>query len=107
LALQDEAMATSGDYRNYVERDGVRLSHTIDPRTGRPITHHLASVSVLHSECALADAWATALNVLGPEDGPRLAEREGLAAYFLVREDDGTFRVVVTSALAAGGRLDP
>jgi FAD:protein FMN transferase len=131
LALHNEAMATSGDYRNYVERDGVRISHTIDPRTGRPITHRLASVSVLHEECALADAWATALNVLGPEEGPRVAEAAGLAAYFLVREDAGLvredpgalggvaasggkagedvgqFRVVVTPALAAGGRLDP
>jgi len=89
VALTDGAMATSGDYRNYYERDGVRISHTIDPRTGRPITHALASVSVIHPSCMTADALATALNVLGPGEGRELVEREGLAALFLVRTDDG------------------
>lgn len=90
LQLTDVAVATSGDYRNYWEHDGVRYSHTIDPRTGRPITHALASVTVVHpSSAALADAWATALDVLGPEQGLALAEREGLAAYFLVHSDEG------------------
>lgn len=89
IPLHDRAMATSGDYRNYREVDGVRVSHTIDPRTGRPIDHGLASVSVLHSSCAHADAWATALNVLGPEAGPTLAEAQGLAALFVIHQDDG------------------
>lgn len=89
VLLRDAALATSGDYRNYREQDGVRLSHTIDPRTGRPIAHRLASVTVVVGSAALADAWATALNVLGPDDGLALAEREGLAALFLVREDGG------------------
>jgi FAD:protein FMN transferase len=92
VALIDTAMATSGEYRNYYERDGVRISHTIDPRTGRPITHGLASVSVIHPSCMTADALATALNVLGPEEGRALVEREGLAAFFLISAGGGEFQ---------------
>lgn len=91
VTLVDTAMATSGDYRNYYERDGVRISHTIDPRTGTPITHKLASASVIHPSCMTADALATALSVLGPEAGRQLVEREGLAALFLIRTADGGF----------------
>jgi thiamine biosynthesis lipoprotein len=98
LRVRDVAVATSGDYRNYWEHEGVRYSHTIDPRTGRPVTHRLASVTVIHPEsAALADAWATALDVLGPDEGLALAERQGLAAYFLVRTDAG-FEVRTSSA---------
>lgn len=89
VPLCDAAVATSGDYRNYRERDGARFSHIIDPRTGWPIRHRLASVSVVDPRCARADALATALMVLGPEDGFELAVREGLAALFLVRDGDG------------------
>lgn len=95
LSGSSRAMATSGDYRNYREHAGVRVSHTIDPRTGRPIAHTLASVSVVHESCALADAWATGLNVLGPEQGPKVAKEHDLAAYFLIREADG-FRAEAT-----------
>ena len=91
VTLADAAMATSGDYRNYYERDGVRISHTIDPRTGHPITHRLASVSVIHPSCMTADALATALTVLGFDDGRLLVEQEGLAALFLIRTADGEF----------------
>lgn len=100
VPLRDGALATSGDYRNYREQDGVRISHTIDPRSGRPIAHRLASVSVIHRTAALADAWATALNVLGPDEGLALAEREGLAALFLVR-DEGGFVPRPTTAFTA------
>ncbi|HSN53344.1 MAG TPA: FAD:protein FMN transferase [Candidatus Sulfomarinibacteraceae bacterium] len=91
VPLADLAMATSGDYRNYVESDGVRISHTIDPRTGRPISHSLASVTVLHPSCMTADALATALNVLGPDQARALADREGLAVLLLVRDPAGSF----------------
>jgi thiamine biosynthesis lipoprotein len=91
VELADASMATSGDYRNYYERDGVRISHTIDGRTGRPVAHSLASVTVIHPSCTTADALATALNVLGPDEGRRLVEREGLAALFLIRRPDGGF----------------
>lgn len=89
LAIRDRAMATSGDYFNYFEVDGVRYSHTIDPRTGRPITHKLASVTVIHSSCTLADGLATAINVLGPEAGYEFAQQRELAIYMIVREGDG------------------
>lgn len=87
VELRDVSMATSGDYRNYYERDGRRISHTIDPRTGRPIEHRLASITVIHPEAAWADAWATALDVLGPDEGYSLAASEHLAAYFIVRDE--------------------
>ncbi|MFK4752502.1 MULTISPECIES: FAD:protein FMN transferase [Oceanospirillaceae] len=85
----DSALATSGDYRNYFEEQGVRYSHTIDPHTGYPITHQLASVTVLNPSCALADAWATALNVAGPEQAILLANRYKLTAYAIVRTENG------------------
>jgi thiamine biosynthesis lipoprotein len=88
LALTSGAVATSGDYRNYFERDGIRYSHTIDPRDGKPIIHTLASVTVMADTCAEADAWATALLVLGNKEGLDLANRLGLAVYMLVRDGD-------------------
>jgi thiamine biosynthesis lipoprotein len=69
--------------------EGRRYSHTIDPATGWPVTHHLASVSVLNPSAMQADAVATALMVLGPEAGYRMADREGLAAYFIFRTAQG------------------
>ena len=89
IKLENIAMATSGDYRNYFEKDGIRYSHAIDPRTGRPVTHGLASVTVLHPSTMLADAWATGLLALGPEDGYGLARQNGLAAYFIIYGDVG------------------
>lgn len=89
IALDDVAVATSGDYRNYFEKDGQRYSHTIDPLTGRPITHKLASVTVVGQSAMRADAMATALMVLGPDKGYALAEREGLAACFIIRSGQG------------------
>ena len=89
LAIDNMSMATSGDYHNYFERDGVRYSHTIDPRTGQPITHALASVSVLHKSCAYADGLATAINVMGPEMGFAYAEKRNLAVFMIVRQGDG------------------
>lgn len=84
IALHGLSIATSGDYRRGFEADGRRYAHTIDPRTGRPLDNGVASVSVLHASCMHADAWATALGVLGPS-GMALAERQGLAARMLVR----------------------
>ncbi|MEM1067683.1 MAG: FAD:protein FMN transferase [Planctomycetota bacterium] len=95
----DQAMATSGDYRNYFESDGVRYSHTIDPATSRPITHSLASVSVVADSCMAADAWATALNVLGADRADALAKREGLSVLLINRSDDG-FEIRGTGTLA-------
>lgn len=89
LNVTNTAVATSGDYRNFFEYEGERYSHTIDPRTGRPVSHDLVSVTVLDESAALADALATALLVLGPEAGGELAERTDVAAYFVVRSGDG------------------
>ncbi|WP_444884609.1 FAD:protein FMN transferase [Microbulbifer sp. PSTR4-B] len=89
IGVSGKAVATSGDYRNYYERDGVRYAHSIDPRTGRPLQHKLASVTVLADTCAEADGLATALNVLGAEEGLALAERENLAVFMLVKTDKG------------------
>ena len=98
IALDNQSMATSGDYRNYREVDGKRISHTIDPRTGRPIEHTLASVTVISADCAGADGWATALNVLGSEAGLKTAQNNKLAALFIIRQPDGTFKEEMTAA---------
>ncbi len=89
LRLTDTSVATSGDYRNYFSHDGEDYSHTIDARTGRPVTHDLAAVTVVGASAAYADAMATALLVLGPEDGPELARELGVAGYFLIRDQTG------------------
>lgn len=86
IPLSNLSMATSGDYRFYFERKGVRYSHIINPKTGKPITHKLASVTVIHTSCAYADAMATAIIVLGPEDGYKLAQRENLPVLLIIRE---------------------
>ncbi len=89
IPLGDRALATSGDYRNYFEHDGVRFCHIINPRTGRPVNHRLASVSILASTCMEADAQATALFVLGPDEGLQLATAQKIPALFVVRTDRG------------------
>lgn len=97
LHLDDQSLATSGDYRNYFEVDGQRYSHTIDPATGWPVTHNLTSVSVLADDCLTADALATAIEVLGPERGMKLAEQENVAIYQIIRSDSG-FDIRVSDA---------
>ena len=94
LALQDAAVATSGDYPHWVEVKGRRLSHTMDPRRGAPLIASPASVTVVARSCAETDAWATALMVLGLGKGAELARKEGLDALFLLREDCGSVRGV-------------
>jgi thiamine biosynthesis lipoprotein len=89
VALHDLSVATSGDYRRFFEDGGRSYSHTIDPRTGCPVDHGLASVTVLHPECMIADALATALTVLGPAAGLAYARRRGLAALFIERGPRG------------------
>ena len=83
LGLRDAAVATSGDYRKWVTVNGRRLSHTMDPARGAPLLTPPASVTVVTQSCMLADAWATALMVLGPEAGGRMADSLGLSALFL------------------------
>mgnify|MGYP006286377339 CR=1 FL=1 len=88
IPLVDRALATSGGYRIFQTVDGRRVTHIIDPRRGAPVDHGLGSVSVLHPSCTEADALATALYVLGLEEGLRFAESRGLAAVFLVVHGD-------------------
>jgi thiamine biosynthesis lipoprotein len=106
VPLSGQSMATSGDYRIYFERAGQRHCHEIDPRTGAPIRHGLASVSVVAPDCGFADAMATALIVLGPDAGFALAVTQNMAAHFVVRAPDGAFIDRSTPAFAAlGGRF--
>ena len=100
VPLRNAAIATSGDYRNYFEHEGVRYSHVLDPRTGWPVSHELAEVSVIGSTAAAADALATALLVLGPAAGVELAERRNIAARMVLRTADG-LKVLQTAAYEA------
>jgi thiamine biosynthesis lipoprotein len=85
IELDGAGVSTSGDYRDFREFAGRRISHTIDPRSGEPVAHGLASVTVVHPSVAAADAWATALMVLGPVEGLALARSLDLAALFIER----------------------
>ncbi|MDQ2075595.1 FAD:protein FMN transferase [Marinimicrobium sp. ABcell2] len=89
VPLVDQGMVTSGEYRNFYEIDGERFSHTIDPSTGYPVRHKLVSVSVIAQTAAEADAWATAISVLGEDRGMALAEQEQLPVYMILIEDEG------------------
>ena len=86
VPLAGASLATSGDYRIYFEQDGRRYSHEIDPASGAPVDHALASASVAASDCAYADAMATALMVMGPQRAAAFAAEYGVAAYFIVRD---------------------
>lgn len=88
MAISDTAIATSGDYRNYFEEEGVRYSHTIDPRSGKPVSHQLASVTVVAETAARADALATAFTVLGPEQAYRKAVELNIAAFFIIKDGE-------------------
>jgi thiamine biosynthesis lipoprotein len=89
VALHDLSIATSGDYLRCFEYQGQQYSHTIDPRSGYPIMHGLASVTVLHAQCMVADALATAMSVMGLEEGLRYANQLDVAALFLQRTANG------------------
>ncbi len=99
LAVSDVAVATSGDYHNYFEVDGVRYSHTIDPRTGWPVPRGLVSVTVVSDSSARADALATALSVVGAEQSLALAEQHGLAVY-LISLQEGELVAQQSAAMA-------
>jgi thiamine biosynthesis lipoprotein len=86
MELSDAAIATSGDYRHWVDVAGQSYAHTMNPATGAPLCNPLAAVTVVAASCMLADAWATALMVLGETEGPRLAQERGMDALFVLRE---------------------
>jgi len=89
VEIGERSLATSGDYRNFFQQGGRRYSHTVDPRTGRPVTHQLASASVFADNCMFADAVATTLMVLGPEEGYTFAVKHELAALLIIRNEEG------------------
>lgn len=89
MELTNAAIATSGDYRHWVEVANTHYAHTMDPARQMPLSGELAAVSVVESRCMLADAWATALMVLGVEAGSKLAQRRGMDALFVLRDGEG------------------
>ena len=98
IQLTDMAIASSGDYRNYREVEGKRISHTIDPRTGSPINHNLASVSIIANTCLLADGISTSVMVMGREEGLIwLENRDDVDGLLITREPDGSFKEYMTS----------
>ncbi|MCB9793914.1 MAG: FAD:protein FMN transferase [Alphaproteobacteria bacterium] len=107
VQLRDNALATSGDYRRFIDEHGQRRTHVVDPRTGRPVEHGVASASVLAADCGTADAWATSLMVLGPDEGLALVERtEGLETMLIVREGEG-FEVRMSEGFRAALAAPP
>ncbi len=92
-----KGVATSGDYRNYFEKDGIRYSHTIDPTTGKPITHNLASITVLHPQTMLADAYATAFMVMGESLSLKFANQRNIPVYLIVKKEGG-FETIANEA---------
>lgn len=89
LVPGDMGVATSGDYRIYFEENGIRYSHLLDPRTGKPINNRTVSVTVLHPSCMTADGYATALNVMSSQEALAFANQHGIAALLVVKTDDG------------------
>ncbi|GAA4019334.1 FAD:protein FMN transferase [Actimicrobium antarcticum] len=103
MELRDTAIATSGDYRRWVEIAGRRYAHTIDPTLQEPVSNRLAAVTVLASTCMLADAWATALLVLGEDAGLALARERGMDALFVMRDGDRLQEVLILGGAVSGG----
>ncbi|MFT5276519.1 MAG: thiamine biosynthesis lipoprotein [Glaciecola sp.] len=88
ISIGDNAIATSGDYRNYFEKDGIRYSHLIEPTTGYPISHNLVSVTVIHPSSMTADGLATALNVMGTKKAKDLVLRNNIAVFMVLKVED-------------------
>ncbi|WP_212625183.1 FAD:protein FMN transferase [Pseudomonas sp. PP3] len=89
VAIDAYGLSTSGDYRNYFVQGGKRYSHTFDARTGAPVSHALASVTVIHPSALMADGLSTLLLILGPERGWDYAEKHDVGAFFVIRADTG------------------
>ncbi|MCX6233416.1 MAG: FAD:protein FMN transferase [Bacteroidetes bacterium] len=100
VELENEALSTSGNYRKYYEKNGIRYSHTIDPSTGYPVTHTLLSVSVKAKNCWTADAYATAFMVMGLEKSKKFLEQEkSLDAYFIFSDQGGNMKSFATEGI--------
>ena len=101
VSLNNKSLATSGSYRKFVERDGHKFSHAIDPHTGYPITHNLLSISVLAPDCMSADAYATAFLVMGLEKAIPLAKKKGIELYGISVGKEGTLSVYQSAGFGA------
>lgn len=101
LPVTDRAVATSGNYRKYYEKEGIRYSHTIDPHTGYPVRHTLLSVTVIADRCAYADAYATAIMVMGLDSAYQFLSRQqlDLEVYFIFSGKDGDYQTRMTEGL--------
>jgi thiamine biosynthesis lipoprotein len=100
IPITDIAMATSGNYRNYYEKDGKKYAHTIDPHTGHPVQHSILSSTVLAQDCATADAYATAFMVLGMDEAKKvLARHPELMAFFIYSDKDGEMKEWMTEGM--------
>lgn len=106
IELEDLAVATSGDYRRYLEVGDARLAHTMDSRRCAPVNNPVASVTVLARSCMHADAWATALLVAGPDEGLAMAQRRGMDVLFLLRRAEGLMEVGLGRFGKSAGRLN-
>lgn len=112
VAITDTAVTTAGDYRDYFEVDGARYTHILDPLTGRPVAHNIASVTVLAPGKLTADGYATAIIVMGEERGLAFADARDLPVLMILRADDGSFHERYNKSFAAylvqhpGGRTD-
>lgn len=101
VGLQDKALATSGNYRNYYEKDGKRYSHTINPKTGYPVAHTLLSASVFADDCMTADGFATAFMVLGLEKSIEILNKDkSLEAYLIYDDEHGNLKTYTTEGIA-------
>ena len=94
IKVEDFALATSGDYRNFFRDGGKKYSHTIDYRTGEPVQGSLASVSVISDTCLEADTWSTALMAMGAIKGFKFAVENDIKAFFIYRSDDGSGKFI-------------
>ena len=98
MDITDIAVATSGDYRNFIEKDGLRFSHTISPKTGKPVTNNLASVTVLANTCMEADAYATAIMSMGYEKGLEMSKKLNLPVIFFLHNNNDGFDIKSSAA---------
>lgn len=99
LHISGKSVATSGNYRNYRYEDGRKLSHTIDPRTGYPVTHTLLSATVIANDCATADAYATAFMVMGIDKAVEICKKKEIDAYFIYSTPEGTINTRETDGM--------
>jgi len=101
VTLNNQAIATSGNYRNFYVKDGKKYAHTISPYTGYPVQHSLLSASVFAPDCAMADAYATAFMVLGLEKAQEIVDQDDrLEAYFIYSDQEGEIHSLATSGIA-------